>query len=526
MFSVVHVSDPRPFLLAALPPSRWQIGFALSVVVALVVAFGVTMPFVATPLPRIDAFIPALETAIVIADITTSALLFAQFSIVPRLALLVLASGYLLTGLIVIPHALSFPGAFAPTGLLSGGAQSTAWLYHLWKVTLPTAVIVYVLLKDADIERSVLQRPPVTVIGWSVAAVILIACGLTWLAAGEWLPRIGVTVSHHLVGALDILLTAVALALLGFRRRSVLDLWLMVMSFTLLLEIAMAIMLTDTRYSLGFYASRFYSLIATIFVLLALLSETTILYAHLARSMMRQRSEREARQTAMDVMAASIVHEMKQPLGAMVANGNAGLRWLARFPPDLKEVSDALHRIVNDGHRASEVISSIRSMFKKDVDGRTLLDMNDVVKDALKMVELDLRIQGVSVTTELREGLPQLLADRGQLRQVLLNLIMNAIEAMDSVTDRSRLLRITSDVIRASPGVLLTIEDFGPEIDPKNIERIFESFYTTKSLGMGMGLSICRSIVEAHGGRLTAEPGRLHGLVLRVSLPIDGRVTE
>jgi len=213
-------------------------------------------------------------------------------------------------------------------------------------------------------------------------------------------------------------------------------------------------------------------------------------------------------------------------LGAMVANGNAGLRWLARFPPDLKEVSDALHRIVNDGHRASEVISSIRSMFKKDVDGRTLLDMNDVVKDALKMVELDLRIQGVSVTTELREGLPQRLADRGQLRQVLLNLIMNAIEAMDSVTDRSRLLRITSDVIRASPGVLLTIEDFGPEIDPKNIERIFEPFYTTKSLGMGMGLSICRSIVEAHGGRLTAEPGRLHGLVLRVSLPIDGRVTE
>ena len=150
-------SDQRLFLLAALPPSKWQIGLALGVVVALVVAFGITMPFVASPLPRIDAFIPALETAIVIADTTTSALLFAQFSIVPRLALLVLASGYLLTGLIVIPHALSFPGAFAPTGLLGGGPQSTAWLYHLWKVTLPTAVIVYVILKDADIERDMPQ---------------------------------------------------------------------------------------------------------------------------------------------------------------------------------------------------------------------------------------------------------------------------------------------------------------------------------------------------------------------------------
>jgi signal transduction histidine kinase len=523
----VRVSDQRLFLLAALPPSKWQIGLALGVVVALVVAFGITMPFVASPLPRIDAFIPALETAIVIADTTTSALLFAQFSIVPRLALLVLASGYLLTGLIVVPHALSFPGAFAPTGLLGGGAQSTAWLYHLWKVTLPTAVIVYVFLKDADIERDMPQRPPATVIGWSVAAVILIAFGLTWLAtAGEWLPRIGVTVSRHFVGALDISLTAVALALLGLRRRSVLDLWLMVMCSTLLLELAMAIIFTDTRYSLGFYASRLYSLIATLFVLLVLLSETTILYAHLARSMMRQRGEREARQTAMDAMAASIVHEMKQPLGAMVANGNAGLRWLARSPPDLAEVSAALKRIVNDGHRASEVITSIRSMLKKDVHGRTSLDMNDLVKDVLKMIELDLRIQGVSVATELRDGLPQLLADRGQLRQVLLNLIMNAIEAMDSVTDRARLMRVTSDVMPKSPGVLLTIEDFGPGIDQKDIERIFEPFYTTKSQGMGMGLSICRSIVEAHGGRLIAEPGRLHGLVFRVSLPIDGRVGQ
>jgi signal transduction histidine kinase len=306
----------------------------------------------------------------------------------------------------------------------------------------------------------------------------------------------------------------------------VLDLWLMVMCSTLLLEIAMAIIFTDTRYSLGFYASRLYSLIATLFVLLVLLSETTILYAHLARSMMRQRGEREARQTAMDAIAASIVHEMKQPLGAMVANGNAGLRWLARSPPDLAEASAALKRIVNDGHRASEVITSIRSMLKKDVHGRTSLDMNDLVKDVLKMIELDLRIQRVSIATELRDGLPQVLADRGQLRQVLLNLIMNAIEAMDLVTDRARLIRITSDFLPKSLGVLLTIEDFGPGIDQKNIERIFEPFYTTKSQGMGMGLSICRSIVEAHGGHLIAEPGRLHGLVLRVSLPIGGRVGQ
>ena len=281
-----EASDQQLFLLAALPPSKWQIGLALGIVLALLVAFGATAPFANTQLSRIDGFIPALETAIVISDLATSALLFAQFSIVHRPALLVLASGYLFTGMIVIPHVLTFPGAFAPTGLLGAGPQSTAWLYHLWKVSLPVAVIVYVLLKDTG--PSMPQRSPVAAIGWSVAAVIAIACGLTWVAtAGEWLlPGIvgRATLTRHLVGAFDLSLIAGALALLWLRRRSVLDLWLMVMCCILLLEIAMAIMLVDTRFSLGFYASRFYALIATIVVLLVLLSETTILYAYLARS--------------------------------------------------------------------------------------------------------------------------------------------------------------------------------------------------------------------------------------------------
>jgi signal transduction histidine kinase len=213
---------------------------------------------------------------------------------------------------------------------------------------------------------------------------------------------------------------------------------------------------------------------------------------------------------------------MKQPLAAIVASGQAGLRWLEKSPPDLDRASAALKRLVDDGHRASDAITGIRSMFKKEVNGRTLLDINELVKDVIKMIELDLRVRGVSVAIQLRERLPQLLGDRGQLRQVLLNLVMNATEAMDSVTDRTRLLRITSDVIREFPGVLITVEDSGSGIHPKDIDKIFEPFYTTKSQGMGMGLSICRSIVEAHGGRLIAEPGQVHGLVLRVSLPIDG----
>jgi signal transduction histidine kinase len=515
------------FLLATLPPSRRQIAWALGIVLALVVAFGATAPFANIELPRVNSFIPTVEAVIVIADLTTSALLFAQFSIARRLSLLVLASAYLLTGLIVISHALTFPGAFSPTGLLGAGVQSSAWLYLLWKVTLPVAVIVYVLLKDRDSGTSLPHYSPEAVIWCSVATVIGVACILTWVAiAGErFLPRISLndfgqsTVTRHFVGGLDISLTAVAFVLLWLRLRSVLDLWLMVVCFTLLLEIAIAIMLVNTSFSLGFYAIRFYALIATILVLLLLLSETTILYANLARSVARRRGEREARQTAMDVMAASIVHEINQPLAAIVANGNAGLRWLARATPDLDEVSTALKRIVDDGHRANEVITSIRSMFKRDIRGRALLGVNDLVREVLKMVELDLRVEEISVETELREGLPQLLADRAQLQQVFLNLVMNAIEAMRPITGRARVLRIRSNIIQNSNSVVVAVEDTGTGIDGKDKDRIFEPFFTTKSNGMGIGLAICRSIIESHGGTLQASANNPYGTLFHVALP-------
>jgi signal transduction histidine kinase len=527
VISVVRESDQQLFVLAALPPSKRQIGVALGIVVALVVAFAATTPFLATQLPRIDAFIPALETAIVISDLITSALLFAQFSIVRRVALLVLANGYLFTGLIVISHALSFPGGFAPRGLLGDGLQTTAWLYYFWKVSLPVAMIVYVSLKDVDGATCIPERSPVAVIGWSITAVIAVACGLTWLAtAEEWLlPSVHLdsisvaTVVRHLFGVADISLIAVALTLLWLRRRSVLDLWLMVTCCTLMLEIAMAIMLVNIRYSLGFYASRLYALVATILVLLVLLSETTILYAHLARSMMRLHAERAARQTAMDAMAASIVHEINQPLAAMVANGNAGLRWLERATPELDEVSAALRSIVADGHRANEVIIGIRSMFKKDIRGRKRLGINDLVREVLKMVELELRVEEISVATELRDGLPQLLADRAQLQQVFLNLVMNAMDAMRPITGRARLLRIRSDIIQDSNSVVVAVEDSGTGIDRKDQDRIFEPFFTTKSTGTGIGLAICQSIIESHGGTLQVSANNPHGTIFHVTLP-------
>jgi signal transduction histidine kinase len=249
--------------------------------------------------------------------------------------------------------------------------------------------------------------------------------------------------------------------------------------------------------------------------------ENARLLNDLASSIIRQQREYESRQMTMDAMAASIAHEVKQPLAAMVTGANAGLRWLTNKTPDLDEVHAALKGVVDAGHRAAEVIGSVRVMFKKDLHGRALFSVNDVVREVLTMVDIDLRAQRVSVSTELREGLPQLLADRGQLQQVFLNLIMNAIEAMRSVTDRARLLRIRSDNNRQSSSVLVTIEDSGTGIEKKDKERIFEPFFTTKSTGTGIGLAICRSIVEAHGGSLRASANNPHGTIFYVALPTD-----
>jgi signal transduction histidine kinase len=232
---------------------------------------------------------------------------------------------------------------------------------------------------------------------------------------------------------------------------------------------------------------------------------------------MRQRGAREARQDAMDAMAASIVHEIRQPLGAMVTYASASSRWLGNNPPNLDEARLALSRVVSNGHRAADVITSLRTMFKKDARGRVSFGINELVQEVLTTLAVDLRTQQISVATQFNEDLRPLLADRGQLQQVFLNLIMNAIEAMDS--GGARVLRVSSSTIQQSSGVVVTIEDSGIGIKDEDKDSIFEPFFTTKTGGTGIGLAICRSIVEAHGGTLAAFANKPHGTIFRVALP-------
>jgi PAS domain S-box-containing protein len=232
---------------------------------------------------------------------------------------------------------------------------------------------------------------------------------------------------------------------------------------------------------------------------------------------------RVARMNQLVAMTGSIAHEIKQPVAAIVANANAGLRWLERTNPDVDETRAVLQAIVVEGHRVDGVINGIRTMFRGDAATRVPVDLNKLIREVLVFAQGEHQTWPIEVHTNLDENLPLVSADRVQLQQVIFNLITNAIEAMDTVIDRTRSLRVTSK-LKGSDGVVVKIADTGTGIAPENIDRIFDTFFTTKSHGMGMGLAVCRSIIEAHGGTLSASPGHAHGAVFQLILPI-GRST-
>ncbi len=227
---------------------------------------------------------------------------------------------------------------------------------------------------------------------------------------------------------------------------------------------------------------------------------------------------RVSRLTTMGQMAASIAHEINQPLAGVVNNANAGLRWLNNRPPNIDEVRAALRRIVNDGERGSGIIESIRAMLKKDDRKRVKLDLNEVIREVMRLTQGQFQGQGVSICSELADNLPTVSADRVQLQQVVLNLLMNAAEATACSSNRERLVCVRSEK-HDGDWVRISVEDSGTGIKPEDEKRIFETFFTTKADGMGMGLSICRSIVESHGGRITAARAMSRGSVFQVILP-------
>jgi C4-dicarboxylate-specific signal transduction histidine kinase len=223
--------------------------------------------------------------------------------------------------------------------------------------------------------------------------------------------------------------------------------------------------------------------------------------------------------TTLGELTASIAHEVNQPLAAVVANAEACLRWLDRGTPDLDAVRRSVEWIIDDGNRASEVIRRVRALANKAEIAKVPLDINDVVREVTALVQRELISHRMSSRMELASSLPMILGDRVQLQQVIINLVMNGIEAMQSVTDRPRELVIRSGQDETHR-VLVSVTDCGVGISAENADRLFNAFFTTKSSGMGMGLAICRSIMEAHGGRLWATANVPYGATFQFILPV------
>ena len=522
------VPEGQEFTISGLAPSPAQKRLALGVFVVLLT--GLALPiagFGTVQLARLGAFVPVYATAMAVTDLLTSVLLFAQFSILRAKALLVVASGYLFTGLIAIPWMLTFPGAFAPAGLLGAGLQTTSWLYILWHGGFPLFVLGYALLKD--------QGSPKHVWSGSIAIAILSSVGMTaatvagitiFVTAGHDLllqvnydPSGGNRTQETILG-IDTLLAGVTLLVLWLRRRSVLDLWLMIVMCAFMIEIAMITYPNSPpRFSVGWYTGRFYGFVSGSIVLFVLLYETTALYALLFRALLAERHERNARLMTWDAVSASIVHEIRQPLSAVIINAESGLRWLRRAQPDIGEAEEAFTCIARDGRRTEEIIGKIRAIYRKDAGERIALDINELVRASLALMRAELEMHRVSVQMDLSEGLPRVKGDQVQLQQVLVNLTTNAIDSIAATEGGERVLRVRSANDTAN-NVTIAVEDSGRGVESTDMDDIFNPLFTTKSQGMGMGLTICRSIVEAHDGRLWAAPNRPRGAVFQFSLPV------
>ena len=218
-------------------------------------------------------------------------------------------------------------------------------------------------------------------------------------------------------------------------------------------------------------------------------------------------------------LAAAIAHEIRQPITGIVTLANAALRWLSRENPDIGRARDAMNKVVAAGHQASDVITNVRGLFGKDTQEKTPTDLNTLIQSVLAMVSIDLHKQSIESQLTLSEQLPPVVGNEVQLQQVILNLVMNAIESMDSA--ETRVLSIKSGITERN-GVRVSIADTGSGIDQANLNRIFEPMFTTKARGMGMGLSICKSIIESHNGRIWLTAGSPRGSVFQFELPTGG----
>jgi signal transduction histidine kinase len=521
-------------LLSTLPASASQRRTALVVSVVLVVALLATLPFAQVAFPGFPGFVVAQQSVLFASELVTAILLFGQYAIQPTRELLALAAGYLFTALLLIPHTLTFPGAFAEEGLLNAGSQTTAWIYLVWRAVLPLAVVVYALREKPDntIDQPTHRVTLEILSAVSTVVVVVVAVVLTTVAGHVWLPELIIggrftALARFAVATVLGLTIAALISLLRRRPLSVLDLWLLVVMLAWACAAALSSLVSTGRYDVGFYAGRFYAVLASCIVLAVLLTETTTLYAQVIRTTTLERAERELRLEEMEAVlvhlarvselaqiVSALIHEVNQPLAAISNYVRAGVRMANTGNVD--GVMQALERSREQIDRASSIVRRLRHHIAKRQSNRQLVDVEEMLRDAVRLALVGTGRDAPPIEIACDPSAASAMFDRIQIEQVVFNLVRNAVEAMVRTPRR----KVSIGATLTSDGMVeVSIADTGPGLSPIIRDKLFQPFHTTKADGLGIGLSICHAIVDAHGGQLLAQDNPGGGTVFRFTLP-------
>jgi signal transduction histidine kinase/CheY-like chemotaxis protein len=549
-----------------MPPSAAARRLALAVVALSGVGFLAAAPFAQVPLVPVAAFLPIYQAALAITDLITAVLLLGQVAILRSRALLALACGYLFTALMIVPHTLSFPGLFAPGGLLGSGPQTTAWLYMAWHAGFPLLVILYAMLRGS--RRDAIAGSVVGALAVGVATVVVAVLAITVLTTvGQgWLPAImdgnGYTRVQTVAISVTWALCAVALAVLWRRRpASVLDLWLMVALCAWIFDVALSGVLNAARFDLGWYAGRAYGLLAASFVLLVLLLETRALYVRLARALEFEREAAELRAAdlkALNQMLEARVAERTKALEAEIAERERA-QAVAREAQKLEAIGRLAGGVAHDFNNLLTIIQahaefigdaatreqereSARAIDHAVERGARLIRQLMVFsrRQALKPEVIDLRARAhdmgdllgrslrgdIRMVVELADDLWPVECDPGELELALMNLCVNARDAMPD-GGLVRLIGRNLDGVRDNgvaldgPYVALTVADTGTGIAPEHLARVFEPFFTTKEVGKGTGLGLSQvyGFAQQAGGGTTIASTPGEGTAVTIYLP-------
>jgi signal transduction histidine kinase len=508
------------FLIFDRRASGSQVQLAWLFAFILLLACLAIFPYRLLLLPKISAFIPVIDAMHLIFSGIVAAVLLSLASILRLKALIALGTGYFFTGLVAMVHTLTYPDAFSRIGLLGASIETATWLYLAWHTALPATIIVYALLKNSPDRLRNPARAPIRTIFVCLTLATIAAAGLTWLTTGEGsfltdVLKFGTRQADE-IHYVAMLLMVVGITLLWFGQRSALDVCLMLILWALLMESVM-ILPGAARFSVGWYAGRAMGLLSSLAVLLMLLIDLSRLHGKMAVLMASQQRERANRLMAGEAVGAFIAHELRQPLASMVLNAGAAKLLGAQANAGLSAV---LEDLVKDSRRVNEIVESTRAVFGKAPAQYSPTNINQLVQDTLLMASRELLDHNIKVETRLNDQLPLVNVNRLQMQQVFMNLFFNAAEAMSEVADRPRKLLIQSS--SGDSGLVIRVEDTGSGIMASNKEYIFDMFFTTKQHGAGMGLSICRSVVEAHGGNIQVSPKVPFGTSFEIRLPTKG----